>query len=114
MKAYYLGIVATLVLIALYPLNCLFYAGSSVGDFKWRLEHGRVRVRHSPAIREQSFYVAINSGPLRFGLSWRWNSTSDWTLFLPLWLPLMIVAVPTLWARARRKKTAPSREQPAS
>jgi len=103
MRAWVLGIVASCALGLLYPLNMAFYTGSTIGNWIWRLEHGRLQIRHALGAGEESFYVAINSEPLQFGLEGNWFSLSNWSMCIPIWVPLLFVVAATLGAQALRK-----------
>lgn len=78
-------IVAALVL-AFWLLNRPFYAGSRIGSIgSWRLEHGRLTLRWGRPSTE-SFYIAINSEPVRWAAEFTRFSPGEWQIVLPLWI----------------------------
>lgn len=99
-----------LVLLLLIGLCLPFYAGSTIhaspgaGDAQssgawrasWRLEHGRLNIRclPDPVISVQMyepFWVAPNSEGLRWAPSGDLNGLRDWSLTIPLWMPLAVL-----------------------
>ncbi len=69
------------------------------------MEHGRIRLVHSPRVARESFYVAINSEGLRFRPEWRFYDRSNWYVNVPLWLPLGVVVVVTTCAWFVRRRS---------
>lgn len=96
---------ATLVLIALYILSLPFYAGSRLfGTVHWRLEHARLGVRSIPGGRPEPFWIDLNSEGLRWVPELRVNTLSDWSVQIPLWIPLLLTTATaaTLWTKRLR------------
>ena len=89
-------------LLALYPLNQGFYTGASIGHLVWRFEHGRLTLRYGEHLGDVSFYVAINSEPLRFALEGRWYGSGSWTVSLPIWLAIALVGASIAVSAGRR------------
>ncbi|GJM22148.1 MAG: hypothetical protein DHS20C15_20630 [Planctomycetota bacterium] len=102
-----LGVLSAIVVVALYLFNMAFYAGSDIGHFRWRLEHGRLMLELAETIGPEEFYVAANTEPLSFAVEGAWHDASHWSVTLPLWIPLVLIALWRLVARARRSQPAP-------
>lgn len=94
--------VATLAVAAilLLYLACLpFYSGSALPlGLSWRLETGRLNLKRSPVGSTETFYVAVNSESMRFKPEFRVWSPSDWSLTIPLWMPLLLALAAAAWA----------------
>jgi hypothetical protein len=91
---------ATIILVLLYFLSLPFYAGSSItANTSWRFEHGRLTVKHSSVSRTESFYVDFNSEGLKWAPNARFHGAGEWSITLPLWIPLALTALPAalLW-----------------
>ncbi len=94
------------VLAALFLANLPFYSGSSLGpSLAWRLEGARLNITRRPSRNPESFYIAINSEPLRWNWDARYNAPGDWYISIPLWTPILLALAWTLfaWWPARRR-----------
>ncbi|MFT5042445.1 MAG: hypothetical protein ACI8TX_003432 [Hyphomicrobiaceae bacterium] len=89
-----LAVLGAIAIVALYLLNTAVYTGSDIGHFRWRLEHGRLLLHLADTNGRENFYVAANSEPLQFAIEGVWRSASNWSVTLPLWIPLLLI---TLW-----------------
>lgn len=89
------GASVLLALLSLvYAANVPFYCGSTIGtSYAWRIEHGRLTIRHAPNVGRESFYVAVNSEGLTFTWDAHWYSRSDWFVRVPLWAPWLLAAL---------------------
>ncbi len=83
-----IGLLGALLISLLWVLNVPFYSGAGGAHWRWRMEHGRLRVVHrlEPA-NPESFYIASNSEGLRFSPEWKFHSRHDWMINVPLWVP---------------------------
>lgn len=81
-----------------YGFNLLFYAGSDIGYFRWKLEQGRFSLEMASNLVGEEFYIAGNSEHLRWDVDSKWRNASHWLIVLPLWIPLLLVLY--LWIRA--------------
>ena len=101
----------------LFVLNILclpFYSGASLSPrFHWRLEHGRVTVRATQPFNQESFYIAMNSEGLLFTPRASYFSPGDWSLTIPLWIPIVALLGGTLLTR-RTSCPAQQTSSPAS
>ncbi len=99
-----LWLVAALGIAFVYGFNLLFYTGSDLGHFQWKLEQGRFSLEMASNLVGEDFHVAGNSQHLRFDVDAKWRNASHWLIALPLWIPLVLVTI--LWIRAqlRRRK----------
>ena len=72
----------------LWALNVPFYSGAGGPHWRWRMEHGRLRVEHrSEPVNPESFYIDLNHEGLRFRPEWNFQSSRDWMINIPLWVP---------------------------
>ncbi|MFT7463515.1 MAG: hypothetical protein ACI9EF_001859 [Pseudohongiellaceae bacterium] len=96
------GAYCTLGIVCVLLLNTVVYAGASLGNFRWRLEHGRLllQVAQNIGLSPEAFFVAPNSEPLRFTINGDWSGMSSWWIALPLWVPFVFAA--GWWIRSRR------------
>ena len=87
----------------LWIANLPFYGGAAGPHWKFRMEHGRLRVVHrSEAGNPKSFYVAPNSEGLKFLPEWDPDG-ADKMINVPLWLPLLACAGLATWGRRRTR-----------
>jgi len=114
-KSRWWALTASVLVFLLYAANVPFYAGSSLGDtHSWRMEHGRLTVRQAAATAPKSFWMDLNSEGLRFGWEWQRSATGagrdDWTLTLPLWIPLglCLLWLALVWRSGRESAASPT------
>ena len=106
-------IVAALMLL-LWLLNRPFYAGSRIASIgSWRLEHGRLTLNWGRPSTE-SFYIAINSEPVRWAAEFTPYSPGDWRIVVPLWLPMAasLALAGVCWRWQRRASRPPAAGSP--
>lgn len=93
-----------LFVAVLWFLNLPFYSGSRISSLgSWRLEHGRFTLNWGRPSTE-SFYIAINSEPVRWKAEFTHYSPGEWQIVVPLWVvgALALVAAGTFWRLERR------------
>lgn len=81
------SLITAALVLALWLLNRPFYAGSRIASIgSWRLEHGRLTVNWGRPSTE-SFYIAINSEPVRWAAEFTSYTPGEWQIVMPLWIP---------------------------
>lgn len=99
-----LGQIVTLLSLLLFLLNLPYYSGWGNGRFRWRMEHGRIKLElRESAVNPESFYIASNTEGLRFAPQWSYGSAGAWMLNLPLWVPLGAGLILARLGRRRRE-----------
>jgi len=91
-----LALSGAIVLGLLWVLNLPYYSGAGGPQWRWRMEHGRLKIEHrSEPISPETFYIAPNSEGLRFNPEFDFHG-GDWSVVVPLWIPFvacLVVAV---------------------
>ncbi|MFO0835893.1 MAG: hypothetical protein U0638_13050 [Phycisphaerales bacterium] len=98
------SLLAAMMVAVLWLLNLPFYSGSRIGSLgSWRLEHGRFTLNWGRPSTE-SFYIAINSEPVRWKAEFTHYSPGEWQIVVPLWVvgALALGAAGTFWRLERR------------
>ena len=109
MKSRWWALSASVFVFLVYAANVPFYAGSSLGErYSWRMEHGRVTVERSRATTPEPFWLDINSEGLSFAWDWNEYGPGEWTLVLPLWIPLALCLLWLLLAWRSGRESAAS------
>ena len=103
------SIAAVALLALVYAANLSVYGGSSLSDHhSWRMEQGRVTLRHSHVVKDQSFYLARNAEGLRFGFEVELLNKEYWNVTVPLWAPLLLSVGWVAWAWQPNRKARAS------
>lgn len=105
----WLAVAAAGLIAAIYLANLTFYAGQTFeSGLKWRLESGRLTTSLRPAHqgRPKPFWIDLNNGDLRWSAEWHRAGSADWSLTIPLWIPLALCLA---WCAVswRRRASAP-------
>lgn len=83
------GAICVVLQIASIPL----YAGSALGaGLSWRFEHGRLTITKSRMPSREGFFIAFNSEGLRFLPAMVVRALGDWSITIPIWMPLAACA----------------------
>ena len=97
------ALVGAILILLLWILNLPFYSGAGGPHWRWRMEHGRLRIEHrAEAIQHETFYVALNTEGLKFDPEWDFRG-NDWMTDLPLWIPLALCVGLALASRSAPK-----------
>ncbi|MCX5691636.1 MAG: hypothetical protein NTV94_17900 [Planctomycetota bacterium] len=107
-------LIALASLLILLNILCLpLYSGASISPrFHWRLEHGRLTLRATPPFNTETFYIALNSEGLRFIPEAQFNTPSDWSLTVPLWIPALACITGALLLRRGSCNNSPAPSSP--
>lgn len=103
------SLAVSLLIAVLWLLNLPFYSGSRISSLgSWRLEHGRFTLNWGRPSTE-SFYIAINSEPVRWKAEFTHYSPGEWQIVVPLWVAgaLALVAAGTFRRLERRAGALP-------
>jgi hypothetical protein len=99
------GMLASVLTALLWVLNLPFYAGGGGAHWRWRMEHGRVRIEHrDQPVNPESFYVDFNSEGLRFRPEWNIWSNKEWLINVPLWVPSVFSLGLVGWGLSRTRR----------
>ena len=101
---------AVAVVAILYVANVIFYAGRTFeSGLKWRMEHCRLTISQDPAERgrPKPFWADLNNEGMRWWPEGRRAGPGEWSVTIPLWMPLGLCLV---WCALawRRRATAPA------
>jgi len=108
----YPALASAAAILLLYIANLPFYSGSTIGrSYAWRMEHGRLTIARSRTRNPESFYIAANSEGLRWSPALRYSALADWSVTIPLYIPLALTVAWSLraWGAVRsRPNSCPS------
>lgn len=98
------------LVVVVYLANLPFYAGQTFeSGLKWRMEHGRLAISQRPANqgRPKPFWVDLNAEGMRWRPEGSLAGPGDWSVTIPLWIPLGLCLV---WCAVawRRRAAAPA------